>query len=67
MMVIENKFNFGDIVYLKTDPDQRPRIVTTFSVGVSSILYELSCGTITSWHRDFEMTAEKDVLLTTTN
>jgi hypothetical protein len=35
MMIIENKFNFGDIVYLKTDPDQRARIVTTFSVGGS--------------------------------
>lgn len=66
-MVIENKFNFGDVVYLKTDPEQRPRIVTTFSVGATSILYELSSGTITSWHRDFEITYEKDVLLTTTN
>jgi hypothetical protein len=67
MMIIENKFNFGDIVYLKTDPDQRARIVTTFSVGVHSMLYELSCGTITSWHRDFEISTEKDVLITTTN
>jgi hypothetical protein len=67
MMVIDNKFNFGDIVYLKTDPDQRPRIVTRFSVGATSMTYELTCGTVCSWHLDFEISTEKDVLITTTN
>lgn len=67
MMVIENKFNFGDIVYLKTDSDQRPRIVTRFCVGITAMAYELYCGTQCSWHCDYEISTEKDVLLTTTN
>lgn len=66
-MVIENKFNFGDVVYLKTDNAQQPRIVTGFSVRQTCITYELACGVTTSWHWDFEMTYEKDVVLTTTN
>jgi hypothetical protein len=68
MMVIDNKFELGDIVYLKTDPDQRARIVSKFSVLPNGlIVYELSHNTFTSPHYDFEISVEKDVLITTTN
>lgn len=67
-MVIDNKFNFGDTVYLKTDPDQRARIVSKLSVlPMGVIVYELSHNTYTSLHYDFEISVEKNVLITTTN
>lgn len=65
MMVIENKFELQQTVYLKTDSDQRQRIVTRISVGVNGIVYELMCGSSGSWHYDFEITADKDVVKAT--
>ena len=67
MMFIDNKFNIRDKVYLETDPDQSERIVTSFIIRESRITYGLSCGTNESWHDDFEITTEKNVLKTTTN
>ena len=67
MMLIDNKFNIGDEVYLKTDTDQNCRFVTGLSISATSIIYDLSCGVDESAHYDFEMTIEKDVLKTTYN
>lgn len=60
-MVVDNKFNFGDIVYLITDPDQFPRIITGMYVRNDSILYELSFVGITTEHYDIEMSYEKTI------
>jgi hypothetical protein len=68
MMVISNEHEFGDIVYLKTDKEQSPRIVVcilTYKAG--ELLYKLSCGTGTSDHYDFEISKEANILITTTN
>lgn len=66
-MVIENKFNFGDLVYLSTDPEQKQRIVTAICVRPGFIEYQLGVGDQYSWHQDFVISIEKDVLKTTTN
>lgn len=67
-MVIDNKFELGDMVYLKTDPDQRERIVSKISVLPNGLLaYELSHNTSTSMHYNFEISLEKNIVLTTTN
>ncbi len=66
-MVIQNKFNIGEIVYLKTDKEQTPRIVFAIKVMNNDYLYELACGTSTSSHYDFELSAQVDILLTTNN
>jgi hypothetical protein len=61
MMVIENKFELGQMVYLKSDPEQRERIVTQITVGGNmSIRYGLNCGTMETWHYDIELSTEKD-------
>lgn len=61
MMVIDNKFELGETVYLKTDTEQCPRMVITIAVRPSNALaYSLSCGTDSSIHYDFEMTREPD-------
>ena len=66
-MLIDNKFNIGDKVYLETDVEQNERIVIGFYVKQGSITYALNCGTVESWHYDFEITVEKNVLKTSTN
>ena len=59
-MLIDNKFNIGDKVYLETDADQKCRIVTGINIRSTSITYAL-CSEITeSWHYDFEITVEKN-------
>lgn len=61
-MNINNRFNLGQIVYLITDVDQLERIVTAITVrGNITLSYELSCGTVSSWHYDFEMASEVDI------
>lgn len=67
MMVVDNKYEFGQEVYLKTDVDQKIRLVTGLLVRPNgSMSYELSCGTECRWHYDFEISTVKDVLKTTT-
>lgn len=60
-MVINNEYSIEDVVYLKTDPDQRVRIITAIKVMRNgTITYELSHSTYTSWHWDFEFSTTKD-------
>ena len=66
-MVIDNKYDLDQEVFLKTDIDQYSRLVTSINMRKGRITYELSCGVSTSWHDDFEITTEKNVLKTTTN
>jgi hypothetical protein len=53
------KYDFGDIVYLKTDIEQLPRMITGFILRQKSISYYCSCGTIESAHYDYELTSER--------
>lgn len=65
-MVIDNKYDFGEIVYLKTDSDQEKRIVTAIKVyPAGDIIYQLSCGTENSDHYEFEISREEDTVLKT--
>ncbi len=66
-MMIDNKFDFGEIVYLVTDKDQTPRIVYMMKVFKNEILYELACGTTVSSHYEFEISKDVNVLMQTTN
>jgi hypothetical protein len=66
MMMVENKYDFGDVVYLVTDSDQEKRIVTAIKIYPSGgILYQLSCGTENSDHYEFEISKEEDTVLKT--
>tara|TARA_R110000782_G_scaffold220986_1_gene308191 strand:- start:289 stop:549 length:261 start_codon:yes stop_codon:yes gene_type:complete len=67
----KNKFNhgLGDVVYLKTDNQQLPRIVTEICLqgGTMSnyiILYELAQSDVESKHYDSEISKTKDKNLT---
>jgi len=66
-MLIDAKFKIGDTVYLQTDIDQQKRLITGINLRVNSIVYLLSCGTVESYHYDFEISSEVNVLITSTN
>lgn len=67
-MVIKNIFTFGQEVYLKTDGDQKKRIVTGFLVEEANFVkYRLSCGSDDAWHFGFEISEDKDVIMSTSN
>ena len=67
MMVVDNKFEITQIVYLKTDTEQKPRIVTGIRVQKDDVCYELGCGTDVSVNYDFEISETKDILITSDN
>lgn len=65
-MAIDKTIKFAfwieQIVYLKTDPDQRPRIVAELCIKPSGlIIYYLNGGTECTPHYDFEISAEPDL------
>ena len=60
-ILIENSFNIGEIVYLRHDIEQLPRMIVGININKYNILYELISGTVVSNHLDFEMSIEKVV------
>jgi hypothetical protein len=64
MINIDNKFDFEQIVYLKTDREQLPRMVTKISITKVDIIYELSCGTLVSGHYGCEISEVINELIT---
>ncbi len=67
MMIIQNNFNLGQFVYLITDNDQRQRLVTAICVRTNFLEYQLSLGSGSSWHQEFEISETVDVLRNTTS
>jgi hypothetical protein len=64
MMIVDNKFEIAQIVYLITDNEQLPRIVTAITIRQLGLVYELSQGASTSSHFDYEISTEKELILT---
>lgn len=64
--VVDNIYEIGELVYLKTDPEQLQRMVICLIVNKYDMLYELQSGTTSSRHYDFEIDKEKNVLINTT-
>lgn len=63
MIVIENRYEIGDTVYLITDADQSIRIVAGFLVyKAGEVMYQLACGVEVSVHYDFEISAVKTLI-----
>jgi len=62
MMIVDNKYHLGDIVYLTTDPEQSGRIVVEIVVTKGDVMYRVSLGTTTTIHYEFELSAEVNIL-----
>lgn len=61
-MQINNKFNLGQIVFLKTDPEQMKRLVTEIYISPGdNIGYQLSLENLNSVHYELEITATPDI------
>lgn len=62
MIMINNAFELGEIVYLKTDIEQKPRMVCSVQAFLEGeVLYHLISGTYTSSHYAMEITRDKPV------
>lgn len=62
-MIIDNRYNLGQTVYLLTDQEQLSRIVTFIKICPGNIVcYELSCGSHSSEHYDMEISGEKNLV-----
>lgn len=60
------EFNIGQQVYLITDEDQSPRIVTGIHLRPNvCVIYSVSSGSKESEHYGIEISLERDVLLAT--
>ena len=60
--------DYGDIVYLKTDPDQYPRQVIGVKVGADGgVFIQVISETEVSYHYECELSDEKDIMMTTKN
>lgn len=61
-MIVNTKYNFGDIVFLKTDPDQFERMITKIIICQECIIYGVNMGSVFSEHYDFELSSQKDLM-----
>ncbi len=61
MMIIDNKFNIGDTVFLKLDEEQKPRIVIMLYVMETAIRYLISNGKEETVHYHFELSSDKNI------
>lgn len=55
----KKKPKIGDIVYLKTDQEQKPRIIIKYEVSAGGIYYQLGQSTEATWHYQIEFTPDK--------
>lgn len=64
----ELEFNIEQVVYLKTDKEQIPRLVTGISLRpFKSVTYGITQSSSESWHFGFEISNERDIILCTSN
>ena len=59
MIPIDNKYNIGETVYLKTDPEQLERLVIAITINPHGLIYKLSCGNTFNDFYDVEISREK--------
>ncbi len=67
MLGKEIKFRIGQTVYLRTDADQLERLVTGINIRPGGISYALASGTNESYHYDFEITLDRDIIKATSS
>lgn len=66
-MLVDNKFQIGQTVYLKTDREQLPRIVTELIITNYAVIYRLSQGTLDTNHHDIEISETRNIILAIEN
>ena len=62
-MLVDTKYGLGDLLYLKTDKEQLPRLVSQILICTGGIKYALACGVAETWHYELEVTTEVNILM----
>lgn len=62
MMVIDNKYEIGQIVFLKTDKEQLERLIIGINISSLGIIYRVVNGAIETYHYEMELLEEKNIL-----
>lgn len=65
MMIVDNKYGLGDIVYIATDPEQSQRMIVEIIITKGDLMYRVSLGTSVSVHYEFELMDEVNTLAKT--
>ena len=60
LLTYEALFEIGDTVYIKTDPDQKARMVTGHKIRKTALIYLVSFISTEDEYADFELTGEED-------
>lgn len=60
-MNIPNQYNIEDILYLKHDIEQLPRMVSYIVWDGNKVMYEVICGTLSSRHYEYELSNVKTI------
>lgn len=62
-MIANRRFNLGDIVFLVTDEEQHPRMITAYKRTLDGgLIYYLTRGQDETLHYDQEIATECDVI-----
>ena len=62
------EFMIQQTVYIKTDKEQKPRLVTGITLRpFNSVTYGLTEDTTETWHYGFEINDERDIVMATLN
>ena len=60
-LTIENDFNIKDVVFLKHDIEQHPRMITAIIIQENGIMYECISGMEVSNHYSWELQTQKNI------
>lgn len=67
-VTVRCKFNYGQVVYVKTDINQDPRqVIGVQGTADGGMLIKLTIDGDASWHYECEITEEKDIMLAMNN
>jgi N-formylglutamate amidohydrolase len=67
-ILVRCKFNYGQVVYVKTDINQDPRqVIGVQGTADGGMLIKLTIDGDASWHYECEITEDKDIMLTMNN
>lgn len=64
-IIISNKFEIGQTVFVKSDKDQNARTIIAFYVSEKEIKYNARCGDSDLYFFDFELSLERDTIIST--
>lgn len=60
-MTLNNEYKIQEILYLRHDIEQLPRMVTAIIWDGHKIMYEVISGTLVSQHYEFELSNVKTI------